>query len=256
MIVAVLQARMSSSRLPGKVLADVGGRPMLARMLQRVRAARLLDLTVLATSVSCEDDSIESLCTTQGVPCFRGSLADVLDRVYQAALPYSPDHIVRLTGDCPLIDPKVIDATVAHHLAGGYEYTTNAPPGAETFPDGLDTEVVEASAFARTWRDAVLTSHREHVTLYIKDNPSSFQIGAYPCRGDFSTERWTVDAPGDLEFVRRVFSALDREERSYPFGMWDVLRLLEKNPSLRDLNRGISRNEGMLQSREEDNLAE
>lgn len=256
MIVAVIQARMSSSRLPGKVLQDVVGKPMLTRMMSRVQAARFVDHLIVATSENEEDRPILAMCEANGVECFRGSLNDVLDRVHDAVTGLDYQHLVRLTGDCPLIDPHVIDATIAHHLAGAFEYTTNAPLNAETFPDGLDTEVIDRSAFEKTWREAKAVSHREHVTLYVKDNSSRFLTGVYGCRENHSAERWTVDEPADLAFVREVFASLNPEGVAPPFSMWDVLRLLDERPAIRRLNQGIARNEGLQRSREAEYRAE
>jgi len=140
MILAILQARTSSSRLPGKVLKPILGKPMLLLQIERVRRARKIDKLVVATSNDPSDDGIEALCKQHGIDCFRGSLNDVLDRFYRAALTYNPEHIVRLTGDCPLIDPELVDSIIDMHLEGNYDYTSNAIQ--MTFPDGLDVEIL------------------------------------------------------------------------------------------------------------------
>ena len=152
MILAILQARTGSTRLPGKVLSPILGRAMLALQVERVSRAENIDELILATTVDPTDDPIERLAGELGVGCFRGSVEDVLDRFYQAALSSSPEHLVRLTGDCPLIDPVVIDLTIARHLQAGCDYTSNTLH--PTYPDGLDVEVIRFGALSEAWRDA------------------------------------------------------------------------------------------------------
>src|SRR5476649_1017963 len=151
---AILQARVSSSRLPGKVLKPILGRAMLLHQLDRVRRAGSLDDLVVATSTESGDDAIETMCAAEGIRCFRGSLNDVLDRFYQAALPFNPDYIVRLTGDCPLADPELIDRVVNFLITGGFDIAGAAP----TFPDGLDVEAMRFSILETAWREATLPS--------------------------------------------------------------------------------------------------
>jgi spore coat polysaccharide biosynthesis protein SpsF len=240
--VAIVQARMGSSRLPGKVLADVGGRTMLERVVARARAARRLTRVVVATSVAPEDDRVQALCRRLGIDVFRGSALDVLDRFAGAASRFGADPIVRLTADCPLLDPGVVDAVVARYQDGGVDYAANINP--PTFPDGLDTEVFSAEALARAARDAHRPSEREHVTLYIRSHPESFRIANVRGSRDLSGLRWTVDEPEDLEFVRAVYAALGDAE----FGMEDVVRLLEERPGLGAVNARFERDEGLRRS--------
>jgi spore coat polysaccharide biosynthesis protein SpsF len=168
-ILVILQARVSSSRLPGKVLKSILGRPMLARQIERVLQSRRIDQLVIATSTDPSDDDLENLCWQMNVSCFRGSLNDVLDRFYQAAKKWQPQHVVRLTGDCPLIDPEIIDAAVDFYLAGGYDYAANAIQ--PTFPDGLDVEIFRFSILESAWKESILPSQREHVTPFIHQQP-------------------------------------------------------------------------------------
>ncbi|MBU1694401.1 MAG: glycosyltransferase family protein [Verrucomicrobia bacterium] len=247
-VMAILQARMGSSRLPGKMLLPIyGEKGALELMLERVRRARLLDRTVVATTVSAQDDPLEKLCARLGVPCFRGSEDDVLDRYYQAAIRHGPASvIVRLTGDCPLHDGRVIDEAVQSFLSQHVHYLSNAWP--PVYPDGLDTEVFWFTALETAWKEARLKSEREHVTPYIRNHPERFRIGHIPARKDLSALRWTLDEPRDLQFIRAVFARLgDRE-----FGFEDVLSLLEREPGLGDMNAGMQRNEGYLKSLRED----
>lgn len=248
MILGVIQARVSSKRLPGKVLAPILGEPMLARQVERVLRSEALDKVVVATSTDRSDDPLTAVCESAGVGCFRGPLDDVLDRFHGVAMAYRADQVVRLTGDCPFADPDVIDEVVRLHLAGGYDYTCNVCP--PTFPDGLDVEVMTAGALETAWREADRTSLREHVTLLVREAPERFRIGNLIHDPDLSALRWTVDELEDFAFVSAVFEEL------YPlkpaFRMGDILALLERHPELSDINQGIARDEGLATSLMED----
>jgi spore coat polysaccharide biosynthesis protein SpsF len=243
-VLAVLQARTTSRRLPQKVLLPLAGKPMLARQIERIRRARYIDELLVATSVDPSDDSLETLCEREAVACFRGSLDDVLDRFYRAAATRSPEHVVRLTGDCPLTDPAVIDQTIELYLQGGFDYASNALE--PTFPDGLDVEVFRFACLEAAWRDAKSLAQREHVTLFIYQNPDRFRTGCYRNKTNLAQLRWTVDEPQDYEFVKQVYEAL------YPanphFTMHDVLRFSAQHPEASAVNRGIERNEGLARA--------
>ncbi|TFV91754.1 spore coat protein [Oxalobacteraceae bacterium OM1] len=245
MILAILQARTSSSRLPGKVLKSIVGQPMLARQLERVRRSARLDRIVVATSTDPSDDTIATLCADLGVDCSRGSLNDVLDRFYQTALPYRPQHVVRLTGDCPLADPILIDEVIDFYRDGKYDHVSNAgdPP---TFPDGLDVEVFPFTALEAAWHEATLPSEREHVTPFIYNHPERFKLGQYRNETDLSALRWTVDEPADFELVSKLYEALYPADPA--FTTQDVLRLLEQRPEYKTLNTQFRRNEGYAKS--------
>jgi spore coat polysaccharide biosynthesis protein SpsF len=243
-VLGILQARVSSSRLPGKVLKPILGRPMLLHQLDRVRRARSLDALVVATSSDASDDAVEALCASAGVACFRGSLEDVLDRFYRAALEFNPQHIVRLTGDCPLIDPELIDRVVEFYLAGGFDDVGNAVE--PTFPDGLDVEVLGFAILEQAWKHASLRSHREHVTLFVHASPDRFRVGSYKQSIDLSHLRWTVDEPEDFELVEQIYEALYPENPAFTTD--DILDLLARRPDLTELNSGIRRNEGLERS--------
>lgn len=241
-VLGILQARVSSSRLPGKVLKPILGRPMLQHQLDRVRRARSLDALVVATSTEPGDDAIESLCASAGVRCFRGSLNDVLDRFYQAARPHRPQVIVQLTGDCPLADPGLIDRVVEFFATGNFDIAGAAP----SFPDGLDVAVFRFATLEYAWTHAVRPSDREHVSQFIVRQPDRFRVAGYENDVDLSHLRWTVDEPEDFELVRRIYEAL------YPanpaFTTRDILDLLAAQPALMELNRHIRRNEGLERS--------
>ena len=243
-VLAILQARMSSSRLPGKVMADLLGEPMLARQIERLRRCRTIDRLVLATSTDAADDALADLAARIGVDGFRGSLDDVLDRFHAAAAGSGAGQIVRLTGDCPLIDPGLIDRLVEMHVAGGYDHSCNTLT--PRWPDGLDAEVMRAEVLETAWREATLPSEREHVTRFIYTRPERFRLGSLVGDTDLSDQRWTVDTPEDLAMVRAVYAAL------YPanpaFGTGDILAFLAAHPEIAALNRAHRRNEGLERS--------
>lgn len=248
MILGILQARVSSTRLPGKVLKNILGLPMILRQVERVRRAKMINRLLIATSLDQSDDPVEELCRLNNIQCFRGSLDDVLDRFYRAALPFMPGHVVRLTGDCPLADPELIDRVVSFHLEGGFDYTANTLE--PTYPDGLDVEVFRFSCLKQAWEEAKLPSQREHVTLFMHRQPERIRIGSFKNDIDLSSLRWTVDEPLDFEIVTRIYEAL------YPsnpaFVMKDILAFQEKNKELFSLNGLYQRNEGLQKSLTED----
>lgn len=243
-MLALLQARTSSSRLPGKVLLPILGEPMLARHIERLQRSRHIDPLVVATSSEASDDALAALCARIDIACHRGSLNDVLDRFHSAALPYQPEHVIRLTGDCPLADPAVIDACIDFHLGGNYDYTTNALQ--PTFPDGLDIEVFRFSCLQEAWQEATLNSEREHVTPFINKRPERYRIGHYKQADDTSWLRWTVDNPEDFQVVDTIYQALYPSKQD--FAMADILAFLAVHPEVARLNADITRNEGYLKS--------
>lgn len=239
-VLAILQARISSTRLPGKVLMPILGQPMLLRQIERVRRCVEIDRLLVATSTDPSDDPLAGLCLDSGIECIRGSLNNVLERFIQAARPVNPDVVVRLTGDCPLADPALIDAVIRRFLERNDDYLSNCIP--PTYPDGLDVEVMRFSCLEEAHREAVLPSHREHVTLFIRRQPDRYRLGNYEDVVDRSHMRWTVDEMQDFEFVRNVYEAL------YPnkpdFTTRDILELLEREPRLLSINSQFKRGEG------------
>jgi len=237
MIVALIQARMGSTRFPGKSLVDVAGHPMLWQVIERVRAAATVDKVVVATTDKPSDDPIAALCGDEGIPCFRGSADDVLDRFYQAARAHQADAIVRITGDCPLIDPAVIDKIVSRFRHGDCDYASNVLR--YTYPDGLDTEVFSFSALEAAWREASSPAEREHVTPYLRSEKfrrANVESEIPVARGC----RWTVDDPEDLEFVRKAYAGLPRQ----CFGYRDVLDLMRRKPEVAGAQCETISNEG------------
>ena len=238
-VVAIIQARMGSSRLPGKVLKDIGGVPMLARVVVRARRARSLGRVVVATTTDPGDDLLAAYCRKQGFPVFRGDPYDVLDRYYQAATRFDAEIIVRLTADCPVIDPREIDRTVSAFLDAKVDFAANRlpPPWHRTTPIGMDTEVVTFRALARAWREAEAKYEREHVMPYFYEEAGRFNILLVDHDPDLGDLRLTVDTPEDLELVRKVF---DRFGNTDEFTMAEMVALLESHPELRQLNAAVT----------------
>lgn len=230
---AIVQARVGSTRLPGKVLADIHGYPMLWHVVQRTRAAKTVDEVAVATTTEVADDAIVAFCREHAVSCFRGSESDVLDRYYQAARERETDVIIRITSDCPLIDPEIVDKTVRAFLEEGPDYASNTC--VRTYPRGLDTEVMTFAALQLAWTSANHPYQRSHVTPYIYENPRKFKILSVTGNQDDSAYRWTVDTPEDLEFVRAVYSRFRHDSFSWS----DALKLMEREPQLAEINREV-----------------
>jgi spore coat polysaccharide biosynthesis protein SpsF len=232
MILAVLQARMSSTRLPGKVMADLEGAPMILRQIERLRRARRLERIVVATSTDPSDDSLAALLAAHGVPVHRGPLDDVLARYEGALRAFPAEVLVRLTADCPLADPEVIDATVEMLLETGLDYGANTPDP-RCFPKGLDVEVMRAEALLRAAREARDPYEREHVTPYLYRHPELFDRAFLHQEADEADVRWTVDRPDDLEFVRAVYAALYPADPAFTSD--DVRAFVRSRPDLHAL---------------------
>lgn len=245
--IAIIQARMSSSRFPGKVLEQLAGLPLIVFMVERVRKARLVDQIVVATSTDPTDDPLAHVLAEHGISCFRGNLNDVLDRFVQCARAAHADHVVRLTGDCPLMDADLVDRGLSELARGGVDYVSNvAPP---SYPDGLDVECFTMQALETAWREAKLPSEREHVTLYLRSDAPGIHVSNWSGTADYSALRWTVDHPDDLRHVASLVEACEfAEGKSTPTGFdrFDIFRAIEKHA----LGTGAShlRNEGLLKS--------
>jgi spore coat polysaccharide biosynthesis protein SpsF len=225
---------MGSRRLPGKVLMDLGGETVLARVVQCLRRAARVHEIVVATSTSAEDDAIVRQCARLQVRCTRGSEPDVLDRYYRSAEASSAEAVVRITADNPLIDPEIVDAVVHEFLASHCDYASNALE--PSYPLGLDVEIFTRAALARAWREARKHYEREHVTPYIYEHPELFHLLSLKADADYSQYRWTLDTAEDLQFLRAVFAVLKNREN---FGWRDVLRLMQDEPQLAQLNAGV-----------------
>lgn len=236
----IIQARMGSTRLPGKAMADLAGKPLLAWVIERARTVEGIDRVVVATTTAECDRRLLEVAAECGVAGFAGSGEDVLDRYYQAARTYSARTIMRITADCPMLDPIVSERVLARFQQGDVDYASNTLM--PTFPDGLDTEVLDFGVLERSWHESRLPGEREHVTTYVRRHPEWFRLANVANDVDLSALRWTVDEPRDLEFVRAVYQQLCSSARPI-FGMLEVLALLERHPHLRRMSRAASPNE-------------
>lgn len=249
-VLCILQARMGSTRLPGKVLLKVKGIPLLEHEVKRIKRSKTINTIVIATTVNKEDNAIENLARRIGVDCFRGSEKDVLDRYYQCALLYPEfSAIVRVTGDCPLIDPVVIDKAVSLLQKGSFDYVSNVEFGKERFPNGMDVEVFTRKTLEEVAAKARLASEREHVTLFIRRNKEKFKNMNVGAPADFSRFRLTVDYPEDFEVVKFVIEH-SPEDASY----LEYVSLLKEHPEIMTKNMRFARNEGLKKSIKEDRM--
>ena len=243
MIGAIIQARMGSSRCPEKTLKDLCGKTLLERVVDRTRQCRSIETVVVATTVNQEDDKIEAFCKDKGIPCYRGSSDDVLDRYYMAAKTFGVDTVVRITADDPFKDPDVIELIISQFRQGEYDYASNTMQ--PSYPEGLDAEVFSFRSLERAWNEAKLPSEREHVTPYIWKNDAKFKLLNVTHTADLSHLRWTIDHDEDFAFAAGILEKLEDKEN---FRMQDILTVLEKYPEISTINSGFVRNEGYLKS--------
>lgn len=245
-ILAILQARTSSSRLPNKALKPILGKAMLLHQIERTQRSKTIDKLVVATSTDSSDDAIEKLCRDNNIAIFRGDLDNVLDRFYRCAKTYNPKYVVRLTGDCPLTDYQVIDNAIEYCLKNGFDYVATAL----TFPNGLDVEVFTMDVLSEAYKKASLPSEREHVTQGIRKMGNKFKLGELNFDKDLSSMRWTVDMPEDFILVEKIYQKLHKNNPNFLTD--DILKLLEKEPGLKEINNSFVRNEGLEKSLKED----
>ncbi|MBL8050098.1 MAG: glycosyltransferase family protein [Anaerolineales bacterium] len=252
-VVAIIQGRMSSSRLPGKILADIAGQPMLSRVMIRTSRAKTLDEVIFATTTDASDDPVAEYCDFAGLDYTRGSQFDVLDRYYQTALQVKADVVVRITADCPVIDSELIDDVVNTLIEDEYDFVCNRlpPPHERTYPIGLDVEACTFKVLKKAWKDAKEPQHREHVMPYFYEevklsavsgqrsegvSPRGFKVALLNHVTDFGDYRWTVDTPEDLEFMREVYKRFYGRD---DFTWKEVLDLVHDNPELAKINAGV-----------------
>jgi spore coat polysaccharide biosynthesis protein SpsF len=229
---------MGSSRLPGKVLREIGGLPMLGWMIERMQMSRLVDETWVATTTSMADDPIAAYCHSIKIPCFRGSEYDVLDRFYQTALRARADVVVRLTADCPFIDPELVDDVIEGLYLQDSDFCANRlpPPFHRTFPIGLDAEAVRFPALERAWREAETQYEREHVMPYFYDDPDRFSVTLLHSDEDFGQYRWTVDTPEDLTLLQAMAASFNGKR---DFSWYEVVEMYQRHPEWQSINAGI-----------------
>lgn len=235
--VIIVQARMTSTRLPGKVMKQVLGKPLLEYQIERLKRVKLADEIVIATTTNQTDKPIIDLCNTLSVDHFRGSENDVLARYYGAATAYHADVVVRVTSDCPLIDPQVINQVIAYYLQNqsDYDYVSNSLK--RTYPRGMDTEVFSFSVLQQAFVEATVPPDREHVTPFIHRQPKRYNLGHVTYPEDYSHHRWTVDTPEDFELIHKILEAV-YPQNTY-FSLEDCLSLLQENPNWSLINSNI-----------------
>jgi len=248
MIAAIVQARMGSTRLPGKVLMNLAGKPVLWHIIARLQHAVRLDRICVATTVEKEDDCIEEACRNWNVPVFRGSRDDVLSRYYECAKHIGMhegknDYIVRITADCPFVDPSIVDILIENAVNGHYDYVSNIDP--PTFPDGLDVEVFRFDVLKTAFKEARLNSEREHVTPFIRNN-KSFSKYNHASTTDLSIIRLTLDTYEDYQMILKIYDALYHEGEI--ISLKDVLKLLDSRTDILAINAQYKRNEGYKKS--------
>jgi spore coat polysaccharide biosynthesis protein SpsF len=246
--IAIIQARMGSSRLPGKVLKPILGQPMLWHIVQRLRFVSELINVIVATSDQPENDPIRQFCAEENIPVFSGSENDVLDRFYQAALLYKGDPLLRITGDCPFVDPEIVSGLLSLYRTGEVDHAGIATGAGAIrldggrFPDGFDAECIRFTALEKAWREATEILDREHVTPYIWRNKGIFRCEVLKSKKDYLQLRLTVDNEEDLKLVSRIYEALYNPKR--PFSMNDILVYLSAHPELAGLNQSFIGKEG------------
>lgn len=242
---AIIQARTGSSRLPNKVLMKLADKTVLEHVVNRVKASKLVSDVIVATTLNDQDLEIVKICAQNNIKVYCGSENDVLDRFYQIAKILKPKNIIRITADCPVIDPEIIDLVISEHIKSESDYTSNVIPST-TFPDGLDVEVFTYESLEKAYYNSILASQREHVTPYINKNDSIFKLGNVENKIDLSDKRWTLDNKEDFDFLSEVFSNLYFKNNF--FGMNEILDFIAYNPELENINKHIERNEGYKKS--------
>lgn len=247
MLGTIIQARMGSSRLPGKVMMKVDENDtLLTFLVKQLSHSQYAENIVIATSELEEDNAISSAAKEIGIECFRGNSLDVLDRYYQCAKKFNFSTIVRITADCPLIDPQIVDLVITKFEEGRFDYATNSL--VRTYPYGTEVEIFSFNTLETTWQNAKKPSEREHVTPYIYNNKDNFVIFNIGYSSNISHLSWTVDRLNDLRLVQEIITKIEKR----PILLDDILELIEREPDLTDINRDRTPNEGYLKSLAED----
>ena len=247
MIGCIIQARMGSSRLPGKVLMKLNENcSTLDFVLNQLSFSTLIDKIIIATTNLVQDDIIEQTAKNLGIECFRGNSDDVLDRYYNCAKKFQMDNIVRITSDCPLIDPGIVDEVISKYKSGNYDYFTNTL--IRTYPIGTDVEIFSFEILEKTWQNATLPSEREHVTPFIRNKKMNFRVGNLENKKKLDHVRWTLDRQEDLDLIREIISKIKKK----PILMNDILNLFSAEPQLIKINENISQDEGNIKSLKKD----
>lgn len=237
---------MGSTRLPGKILMKMNGISLLQCLFNQLQYSQLIDENILATTTNVEDDAVQDFANANSIKLFRGNSLDVLDRYYQCAKYYSADHIVRITSDCPLIDPVIADQTIDLYKQGSFDYVNNFYK--RTFPSGTEVEVFSFNTLERAWKNANKMSEREHVTPYIYNNPELFKISHIEYKKNISKMHWAVDRIEDLQLVTALYCKIQKS----PILLQDILQIIENEPSILDINKNTNPQEGYMKSLQSD----
>lgn len=243
---AIIQARMGSTRLPGKIMKKLNGISLLECQLNQLQNSKLLDKIIIATTTNPEDNIIEEFGHSKNIQCFRGSSLDVLDRYFQCAKKFNLKHIARITSDCPLIDPTIVDQTIEIYNNETYDYVNNFYK--RSFPSGTEVEIISFNTLEKTWKEAKKPSEREHVTPYIYNNPMKFKIGSLEYETNISNLHWAVDRIEDFKLVKTLYQKINKK----PILLADILNLIKKEPSLLEINKYTNPHEGYFKSLEEE----
>lgn len=248
---ALIQARIGSSRLPNKVMLDLCGKTVLQRIVDRVRKSAYVDEVIVVTSIQRENMKIVKLCADHDIRVGVGSEQDVLDRFYQIAKLFRPQYVIRLTADCPCFDAELLDNAL-ENMDDEVDYCAAI---SETIADGLDFEIISFDALEEAWKMSDMPHQREHVTPYITEHPDRFRLQDYVSPfGDFGKERWTIDEQEDYELIKRIYAYFEEHGEAEDFGYRDILTFLDDHPHLRTLNQMYHRNEGYEKSLKEEGL--
>ena len=240
----LIQARCGSTRLPNKVLADIAGKPDLQRVIERVKKSKRVDEVMVITSIEKNNIPLIKLCTQLDTRIFVGSEEDVLDRYYQAAKLLKPEYVIRITADCPMFDWRYLDMAI-DAMDDDTDYMTELT---ETFPDGLDIEIIKYSALVKSWKESTLKSEREHVTQYIRKHPEKFNIKDLVCPIEgIGNKRWTLDEDNDYQLINKVYEHFIAKGKEF-FVTEDIVEFLDNHPEIEALNANIERNEGLKKS--------
>jgi len=239
----MIQARIGSRRFPKKVLAKIENKPMIWHVIERMKVIRGVKQIILVSTKNSEDKILHKIAKNCNIKSFKGKTSDVLNRYYMCAIEFEADPIIRITGDCPLIDPTIVKKMLEVYMKNNYDYVTNTFP--PTFPDGLDVEIFSFKTLEKMANYAKLPSEKEHVTSYIRNHPNEFNIFNYENISDLSKLRWTVDEKQDIMFVRAIYKKM---KPKIIFSMQNIMKIISKYPNITKINKGISRNEGYLKS--------
>lgn len=248
MIAAIVQVRMTSSRLPGKALKSVSGKPLLAYLVERLSFSNLIEKIIIATTTNHDDDIVETFCTQRNLDYYRGVEHDVLDRYYRTAKKFKVDHISRISSDCPLVDPVICDKLIQKYLDAKVDFVHSG----STLAEGLDCEIFSFKALETSWNEAKLKSEREHMTLYMHNHPEKFKKITFQNYQDDSKYRFTVDDAEDYEVVEQIINNLYSENDKLPFSSEMIKTYLDENPDVYNKNAHIIRNEGLMISLKND----